>query len=61
MEFEECPKCGNEKITQHSEEIYMVVYSVVTGKVLKRDKNSSGTNCWHFECKCGWVSEVLSE
>jgi len=48
MEHEKCPKCGNRQIILVAEELIERRYSVLTGKLLKSDKISSGTNCWNY-------------
>jgi hypothetical protein len=59
MNYEKCPKCGNEKIVQWTEETLSREYSVRTGKCLKSMGGS--TVCWGFKCKCGWESETFTQ
>ncbi len=61
MEYEKCPNCGNRQIVLVAEELIERRYSVLTGKLLKSDKISSGTNCWNYICRCGWNSELYTE
>jgi len=58
--MEECPKCKNKKITRLDEVMVLKEYSVQTGKLLK-NHGQTGTNCWNYKCRCGWLSEIFTE
>jgi len=57
--YTECPKCNHKKITLLVQEPYFMTYSL-TGKLLKRDR-SHDSHVWHYQCKCGWVSEGFTQ
>lgn len=60
MEYEKCPKCGNENLKIYEQIAVCRVRSVRTGKVLKND-GFLETQCWNYFCKCGWTGEMLTQ
>lgn len=58
--MEKCPKCGNEQIKEIGEIHIGYERSVLTGKLLQKDKWGSAV-WWKYTCRCGWESEQFSD
>jgi predicted Zn-ribbon and HTH transcriptional regulator len=63
-EYDKCPKCNSDRITEVGTHDITVEINVKTGKVIYREKNPERniTTIWFYRCrKCGWESDCFCE
>ena len=51
-----CPKCGNDDLTEWSEQSIIIERSLKTGKI-KDIKKTGISEAYFYKCECGWWSE----